>query len=732
MIIRPEEFDPALIASLPIIKRRGRGGKRGENFHYKDIVCAFDIETSKVPHGSHEITKGVFKQDYIAFMFVWQFQVGEGITIIGRTWPEFVNLLKGIAAACDDQQRVVVYVHNLSYEWSFIRDAEILGPYIHEESVFCIKPRRVAKFLCLNDRIEFRCSYIHSNMGLDTYTAKMRVKHQKLSGEEFDYSKVRYPWTELTERELEYCANDVIGLVEAINAEMKFDGDSLYSIPMTSTGYVRRDIKKALYKRHEYIRRLLPAADTYRMFRAAFRGGDTHANRFLAGKTLPGPINSVDRSSSYPDVQCNGRFPVSEFYNPSEKDRHSWHAMAEKMRKDRAIIMQVTFQGIRLRDPFMPVPYLSEDKCRMTVRAAYDNGRILSADWLDTTITDIDLIILLRDYVWESSYIQRWQYARYGPLPIEVISTVEDYYRRKTELKNVAGREVEYDKSKALLNALFGMSAQDPVRMTVRYEPGAGEDGSDYIEGALIDGEFHAGSREQYLEFLLDQSDPVMPYQWGVWTTALARLELRKLIWMTGERFIYCDTDSIYYYGDVDFSAYNAEKKAASIKSGAYATDPAGIVHYMGMVEPDEKNGPYREFKTLGAKKYAYRDRNGKLHITISGVVKDEGARELESAGGLKAFDPGDCTRTGFVFRNAGGVDIIYQDEPVGFVELDGHELYVGTGAVLINSTYTLSSGDNYTALLETLLDNSMLNILNILSDLCQLCLNTKISNSHI
>lgn len=241
MIISPQEFDPSMLRSIPTQKRKGRPGaraKKSQTHRYLDLVCAFDIETSKISRGSYEIAKGVRREDYFAFMYIWQFQVGAGLTIMGRHWDEFVALCMMIAHELGPDSRIVVYVHNLSYEWSFIRDERILGPYINEESVFCIKARKICKFLAFDDKLEFRCSYIHSNMGLDAFTKKMQVKHQKLSGEEFDYSIIRYPWTPLTERELEYCANDVIGLVEAIQKEMEIDGDDLYSIPLTSTGYV--------------------------------------------------------------------------------------------------------------------------------------------------------------------------------------------------------------------------------------------------------------------------------------------------------------------------------------------------------------------------------------------------------------------------------------------------------------------------------------------------------------
>lgn len=435
------------------------------------------------------------------------------------------------------------------------------------------------------------------------------------------------------------------------------------------------------------------------MLREAFRGGDTHASRFYAGKILPGPIRSVDRSSSYPDVQCNGRFPVSEFYNPPEKDRHSEAAMMDKIRHDRAVIARIALRKVRLRDAFCPVPYLPDDKCRNVIKARYDNGRILSADYLEITITDQDLMILVHDYDWDDLQLQQWQYARYGSLPQEMKNVIIDYYVRKTELKGVDGMEIYYDKSKNKLNGIFGCSSQDPVRLTIKYQ------GGEYIEGATIDGEFFPGGLEQWTAALLDQSKPVMPYQWGVWTTALARMELRQLIWICGRNFIYCDTDSVYFWGDISFDDYNRRHQESSIANRAVATDPAGVTHYMGIVEEDLKNGPYQEFKTLGAKKYAYRDKKGVLHITISGVVKEDGAPELEHAGGLRALEPG------FVFRDAGGVDVIYQDDPPGVLMLDGRELYVGTGAVLVDSTYTVSLGSTYADLLLDLAENDLLDI---------------------
>ena len=181
-------------------------------------------------------------------------------------------------------------------------------------------------------------------------------------------------------------------------------------------------------------------------------------------------------------------------------------------------------------------------------------------------------------------------------------------------------------------------------------------------------------------------------YQWGVWVTAQARYRLFEAIQIAGENAVYCDTDSVKYIGECDFSGYNRRRERDSKRSGSYATDPAGVCHYMGILEND---GQYRRFLTHGAKKYAYEDVDGKLHVTISGVNKRKGAMELAAAGGLEALRPG------FVFREAGGTESVYNDFADFDVQVDGHELHISKNLMIKDSTYTLHYSADYDKLLS-------------------------------
>lgn len=269
-ISRPREF-----STLP--RPKGNPGMKNARI-YKQVICAFDIETSRIQTGEHfDDMKGCVVPDYQGFMYIWQFHI-EGVgTIIGRTWDEYLRLLQYLQSYCGEREYFVVLVHNLSFEFQYLAGIYAFTP----EEVFCVDPRRILR-ADMFSHFEYRCSYLHSNMSLAEYTNRWKVKHEKLSGEEFDYSKVRYPWSELSYLELKYCINDVRGLVEAYRAEITFDGDNLYTVPLTSTGYVRRDVKKSMRTfNRSLLARLLPPVEVLEMLFEAFRGGNTHANRFF-------------------------------------------------------------------------------------------------------------------------------------------------------------------------------------------------------------------------------------------------------------------------------------------------------------------------------------------------------------------------------------------------------------------------------------------------------------------
>ena len=663
--ISPEQFPFDWYREIKVQKRSvGNPGSR-RSVKYLDITTAFDIETTCIV----EIEQSI--------MYVWAFQFGKSYTVIGRTWEQFKRFMQRIAEATPEGVQLLTFVHNLSYEFQFLR-----GVYSFEvDEVFALDKRKVLK-LNMHGKIEMRCSYIHSNMSLDTYTHKMGAEHAKLSGQDFDYSIARYPWTELSEKEYGYVTNDVLGLVEAIEIEMKHDGDTLYTFPLTSTGYVRRDAKKSMRSvSHTFVKNQLPDFEIYELCKEAFRGGNTHANRYYAGKVLT-DVKSADIGSSYPSIQCNNQFPVSEFHHMGGCTFDDLMNLINVRKK--AVLMRISMSNVKLQDKFFGSPYLARDKCRNIRDATFDNGRILEAEYLETTITDVDLRIILSEYDFDDFVAFEVAHARYGVLPPTLIEETIKYFEVKTTMKDVEGEELFYMKSKNKLNSIYGMMAQDPVKQTVEF----------------INDDFTR--RDDDKIELLEKSNrkAFLAYQWGVWVTAWARFRLEEGIRLAGDGFVYCDTDSVKYIGDIDWSKYNKARITESKKSGAYATDPTGKTHYMGVYELETAHLPnqsYYEFATLGAKKYCYRETpETELKVTIAGVTKKKGGRELEKHGGIKAF------KAGFVFKDAGGMDAIYNDAPeIKTYTVDGHTIDITSNVVLKEGLYTLGIAAEYEKLLE-------------------------------
>lgn len=201
---------------FPIITTNKR-----EQFY--NIPCSFDIETSSFYDGDEKR----------AIMYEWTFGICDQVTC-GRTWDEFRVLMQAISVIMklSQKRRLLCYVHNLPYEFQFIRKR------LDWSKVFLLddlKPVYAISTL----GIEFRCSLKLSGKSLAN-TAKDLTHHtvEKMVGD-LDYSLIRTPLTPLSEKELKYCENDVRVVLAYIAEKIEQDGD-ITRIPLTNTGYVRR------------------------------------------------------------------------------------------------------------------------------------------------------------------------------------------------------------------------------------------------------------------------------------------------------------------------------------------------------------------------------------------------------------------------------------------------------------------------------------------------------------
>lgn len=651
-------------------KKRGRYG-----VSYLEIPCAFDIETTNM---YKRLKSGKIDPDYrpFSFMYHWQFCIGYRV-IFGRTWGEFQSLLSSIIKNMNlsNKLRLVVYCHNLSYEMQFMRR------FINVTESFCKAERQPLKVVH-DGCVEFRCSAALSNMNLKMFCKAENARFYKMT-DAFDYSKIRTGETELTEEEQGYCYNDVRGLCECIQSLMRFD--TLATIPMTSTGYVRRDARKEVKKNKKNRRIFKDSAlevDDYRNLRAAFRGGDTHANARFANQEINN-VTSYDIASSYPACMVCNKFPMSKFIPVNI-------STFERMRKQKGefcFLLHVALFDIRCKAAH-GIPYIPLAKTKhLTADRVLDNGRILYASECTLWVTDIDMDIIKEEYEIGNMSIESVYMARADYLPLEYRGVVMDYFKKKTELKGKDDPEsvYMYGKSKNRLNALYGMMVMRLDQTLTEYT-GEGDTGYETTEEPL----------EKTLEDYYKKRNNFLAYQWGVWVTVHARKRLHDMMRVIGRDLVYIDTDSVkftnYKRHKADIDKLNDQLQKDAEQHGAFADDPAGVRHYMGVFEYD---GKYNRLKTLGAKKYVV-DIDGKCYSTIAGVSKAAGQAYF-TKNGLQAF------KIGAVIENSGHLVAYYNDDEIHDITVDGCRMQTASNIALIDDTYTIGVTGDYLSLIQNI-----------------------------
>ena len=188
--------------------------KDNKKIEWYDLPISFDIETSSYYN----------KDEKRACMYVWTLSIC-GYIVIGRTWKEFVQSIEQISQfyELNEYKRMVIFVHNLAYEFQFMRK------YFNWLSIFALTVRKPI-FALTDLGIEFRCSYLLSGYSLENLAKNIHsIKIDKLVGD-LDYSKIRTWLTPLTLQEKKYCINDV-QIVIAYIFDLFEQGYNISSLP---------------------------------------------------------------------------------------------------------------------------------------------------------------------------------------------------------------------------------------------------------------------------------------------------------------------------------------------------------------------------------------------------------------------------------------------------------------------------------------------------------------------
>lgn len=645
-----EDFDYTV---LHLVRSLKKPGSQKNSKSYNDLIIMADTETSKKKKNEYRTEKGMKKvipvqNHVVAWTISCRMYHHNICTLWGRKPSDMMEAFRRIFEQLPGQQ-TYVFFHNLSYDWTFLRRF-FFREFGKPVSQLNTKPHYPI-LIYFADGMVLRDSEILAQRSLQKWAADLNVEHQKAVGK-WEYDRLRSQNEDFTADELEYIEHDTLAGAECIDTTCDILHKSLGTLPYTSTGIPREQMRKRGkdFSAHDKFLRIAPDWQEQQMLELVYHGGFTHGNRFeitSINGSIDDPVQCFDFSSSYPFCMLAFKYPAEKFIET--EDCRPKEIL--KVKDSYAFFFQLILYKVELKDPAFPMPALQYSKCIQTINEVQDNGRILSADLAIIWMTETDLDIIARYYKWERSLCKHVHYAEKQYLPRWFTDYVYESYANKCTGKG--GDPVRYSILKSVVNSLYGMTVQKPVRDDIT---------EDYDTG-LYD-RMSVNYEEKYAKYLNNRGS-VLPYTVGVWVTAYAFHNLFDLGSCAG-LWLYSDTDSCYgmHWDYAAVERYNDNCKKLLTDNGYKGVNYNGREYWPGVAETEGDHDRYNEFVVLGSKRYAGRCmEDQKIHITVAGVPK-KGSAELQDD--INNFRPGFIfrgERTGKLTHSYLFVDDIYIDE---------------------------------------------------------------------
>jgi hypothetical protein len=283
--------------------------------------------------------------------------------------------------------------------------------------------------------------------------------------------------------------------------------------------------------------------------------------------------------------------------------------------------------------------------------------------------------------------------SKLGPLPSWMVGTIDKHFKLKSDLKanlkqaekqgadraTVLQLSLDLMKSKNVLNGIYGVSATNPVRQDIEL---TGDEWAIVRPGPNDIGKKLDKYYNSYKHF--------MRYQWGIYTTIRARLQLMEVYKIIGpENFIYADTDSMFYFStpeiEAKLDAYNKECERWALENGAFIVTQEGKTEIYNQFTDEGEN--IKEFTFLHSKCYAYVTDDGALHCTIAGVRAYDSETGTYREDELRSIDE---LAEKKVFTACGGTTAKYIS--IGEIRQTSEGQETGGGCIIGRTTKTLTA----------------------------------------
>lgn len=553
----------------------------------------------------------------IGWITDWSITIEDDCCLYGNHVSDLLDTIDRICDTLhgDKEHTVRFYIHNLSYDYMFIRN-HLIQKFGVPDRKLAVKTHRYVFLQWQSFGIEIRDSAILTQRTLERLCKDMGTL-EKATGT-WDYKKMRTPDSGRTAKEIAYVCTDTICLCKALRLYIKQRNCTVATVPLTNTGFIRNQARSRSRKDKKWHKKFISmqlSLEQYSLLTECYHGGYTHANRYYVNRLIADPVECYDFISSYPARIVYEKFPMTNFVETNLKLQEIL-----ELKNDYAFAGYIRLKNVRFKKdcPMPPMAFHKAKVCifpdaesmskKTAMEQNLDNGKILNADLVIYPFTDPDLQAIIECYEFEWADVASVMRAKKDYLPDWLIKYVMGLFKHKTTLKHAD--PVLYMISKGELNGIYGMMVQKMIQ--------------DIFEEDFESGEWaNTLTEEQYTELLqkfYKSRNSFLPYQWGVWVTAYAQSELFELGKCCSE-WIYSDTDSVKGFGwdKNKLTEYNEKirKKSEERKLGTIIYNDKSYT--LGIAEFD---GIYTEFKTMGSKRYCYRE-NGILKQTVAGVPKD-------------------------------------------------------------------------------------------------------------
>ena len=498
-----------------------------------------------------------------------------------RTLEDFINFAKKF------EDEIIIYVHNLPFEFSYLVEEYKIGVN-HNKSIFRGKdPLKVV----INDmpKVEFRDSLALlrksiKDLGEDIGLPKLTINYNRnlyyyslLFGNDFDYNERDNIITMLSIADFFQNKAPIIGV------------NKIKDLSITSTRFFKYYRKffadKHFPKKYDgsKARRNNSLDEDYEFYnisRMAFRGGLVSVNPLY----VPDDYNDnfwsynsvyhIDITSSYIYTMLNTKFPyfskedsvkiknkkvatgLIKFLCNEIKENGSdfLHDAGSKINTSngisriRGFYAKIKLKNLRMKYDF-DIPSIDSVRTSLALDKYCEtyHGKITETDELEMYVNDAVLESIMIDYDFddiECDYIIYTTKADHLPY-YEIVYIMQQFFTKQLLKKNKNTKSTDYLIAKSGLNAMYGIKVENPIKDKVAVR------NNQIVVTQKANSITNNNNQILFNEYVINNKNKKTDiYSDGVYISTISRLNLikmKKYLKDIGCMNIYCDTDSLMF-----------------------------------------------------------------------------------------------------------------------------------------------------------------------------------------